>query len=233
MVGDGWNPACFQTVEHAGVFDANRHWVSGESFRVCNNQLIGRISEGVSKRLDFGLGRTSTGGRVGFMGKEDRIGSHSVAIKTPSSLHIRHETIDHLSHVFNVQSSSMISRISRRGTQEFCNGLNTTLLSFGISLYHESGGPHSKNQTVSTSVKRKGGFLDHVVGGRSARGRETTSNPFPHVIAGNIVAADDDHSVNPAGIQPVFGDAKGCRSGGAGKIDGRVGAPNTGVLSKL
>ena len=167
------------------------------------------------------------------MGKEDRVRCHGVAVKPPSPFHVRDESIDHLPHVFNVQSCSVISRIGCGRTQEFCDGLHTALLSFGISLYDEGGGPHSKNQTVPTSVKRKSGFLNHVVGSCSARGCETSGNPFPHVVAGDIVAADDYHTVYPPGIQPIFGDTKGCRGRCTCEIDGCVGPSNAGVLSKL
>ncbi len=145
------------------------------------------------------------------MGKEDRVRCHGMAVKSPSSFHVRDESIDHLAHVFHVQSGSMVGGIGGGGAQELCNRLYTALLSFGISLNDESGCPHSENQTVTASVKRKGGFLNHVVGGRGSGGGEATRNPFPHVIAGNVVAADDHHAVNPAGIEPVLSDAERCR----------------------
>ena len=142
------------------------------------------------------------------MGKKDRIRCHGMAVKSPSSFHVCDESIDHLAHVFHVQSGSMVGGIGGGGAQELCNRLYTALLSFGISLNDESSCPHSENQTVTASVKRKGGFQPRCCG-RGSGGGEATCNPFPHVIAGMprlIITAR-----STCCIEPVLSDAERCR----------------------
>ena len=92
---------------------------------------------------------------------------------------------------------------------------------------------HAQNQTVSTTIEGQSRFLYDVVGGGCTRSCKPTRNPLPEVIAGHVIAADDDHAVNTSSIQPIFGHTKGggCRS--ACQIDGGVRPADARVLGEL
>ena len=128
MVGDGGDTPSFQAVEHARIFNADRHRVAGESFRIGDDQFIGGIAKGISQGLDFGLCRTTTCGGVGFMGEEDGVGRHGVSVQSPASFHVRDEAVDHLAHVLHIKTRAVVCGIGRGRPEEFCDGLHAALL---------------------------------------------------------------------------------------------------------
>ena len=92
---------------------------------------------------------------------------------------------------------------------------------------------HAQNQAVSTTVEWQSCFLYDVVGGGCTRGCEPTRNPLPEVIAGHVVAADDDNTVNTSSIQPVFGHTEGGGGRSTCQIDGGVRPADARVLGEL
>ena len=233
VVGDGWNSSGLQAVKHAGIFDTDGHRVTGEALGVGNHELVGRIAKGVAKRLDLRLGRTASGRGVGFVREEHGVGRHGVAVKAPTSLHVGDESVDDLAHVLNIEASAVIGRIRRGRTEHFCNGLDAALLRFRMAFNDKGGGAHAEDQAVAAAVKRQRRFLDDVVRGRSTRGGKAAGDPFPQVIARDIVTADDDHAVHTSSVEPILCYAKGRCGRGAGKVDGGVWPTNARVLSKL
>ena len=79
-----------------------------------------------------------------------------------------------------------------------------------MPLNDKCGRPHAQHQTVTPSVERQGGFFHHVAGGGSTRGCKAACNPFPEVIPGHVVTADDDHAIHTVGVQPILGHAERC-----------------------
>ena len=233
MVRNRRNPAGFETVKHAGVFDAHRHWVAREAFRVRNDQFVGRIAEGVPQRLDFRLSRTASSGGVGLVGEEDGVRRDGVSVEPPSAFHVGDEAVHDLPDVLDVQTRAVVGGIGRGGTEEFSNGLHATLLRLGVTLDHERSRTHAQNHAVAASVKGQGGLLDDVVRCCGSRGCETTGDPLPEVVAGDVVAADDDHTVHSVGVQPILRHAEGSGRRCACQVERGVRAAYAGVLRKL
>ena len=233
VIGDGWDAAGLQAVEHAGVFDANRHRMAGEPLGVGHHEFVGGIAEGVAQGLDLGLSGTAPSRRVGFVGEKHGVGGHRVPVKTPPSFHVGDEAVDDLPHVLDVQPRPVVGGIGRGRTEDLGDGLNTTLFRLGVPFDDKRSGAHAEDQSVATAVKRQGGFLDHVVGGGCTGRREAAGDPFPKVVAGDVVTADDDHAVDAVGVKPVFRYAERCGSGGACEVDGGVWTTNPRVLSEL
>ena len=50
MVRNRRDSSGFHTVEHAGVFNSNRHWMSCEALGVGNHEFVGAVREGIPSR---------------------------------------------------------------------------------------------------------------------------------------------------------------------------------------
>ena len=233
MIGNWGNSSGFQPVKHARILNPDRHRVAREAFRVGNDQFVGGITKGVTQRLDFGLSRTAPCRRVCFVREEDGVWGHSVPVKAPTAFHVGDETVHDLADVFNVQARTMVSRIGRGRAEEFSNGLHAALLRFGVTFDDEGRCTHAQNEAVATAVKGKSGLFNDVVGRSSAGCGEATCNPLPEVVACYVIPADDDHTVNPSSVQPVFGNPEGSGGGSTGQIDGGVRPSNASVLGEL
>ena len=92
---------------------------------------------------------------------------------------------------------------------------------------------HAEDQPVSATVKRQSRLLDHVVGCCGTGGCKAACNPLPQVVARDVVAADDDHAVHAAGVEPVLSDAKRRRRRCTSEVDRGVGSTDARVLCEL
>ena len=51
-------------------------------------------------------------------------------VKAPALLHVRHEAVDDLAHVLNIEARAVVGGIRRGRTKNFCDGLDAALLRF-------------------------------------------------------------------------------------------------------
>ena len=86
---------------------------------------------------------------------------------------------------------------------------------------------------MTSSIERESGVLDDLVGGRGADGEEPGADPFEQVIAGHIVARDDQHPLAAAGSNPVLGDGNCLRGRCTRSVQLGVRAPGADVLGHL
>ena len=173
-------------------------------FRVRNDQFVGRIAKGVPQRLDFRLSRTASSGGVGLVGEEDGVWRHGVSVEPPPSFHVGDEAVDDLPDVLDVQARAVIGGIGRGGTEEFSDGLHATLLRLEVDAQPRTQ-PRPCPESCRCGVGQRAGrsLLDDVVRCCGSRGCETTGDPLPEVVAGDVVAADDD-TVHSVGVQPIL-----------------------------
>ena len=107
MVRNRRDSSSFHTVEHAGVFNSNRHWMSCEALGVGNHEFVGAVREGIPQGTNLGLSRTTARRRVSFMRKENGIWGDLMPVNAPLPLHARYEIVHCFCNVVHIKPSAM------------------------------------------------------------------------------------------------------------------------------
>ena len=81
------------------------------------------------------------------------------------------------------------------------------------ALDHDSGSPHSDDQSVATPIKRSSRIFDDFVCRSRSGGKEAGTEPTHQIVRRDVVGGNNDHAPAAAGADPVAGESPGpaCR----------------------
>ena len=135
--------------------------------------------------------------------------------------------------VVDVQPRAVEGAVARFAAQQLDDAAHAALADGVLALNDESAGAHAHDRAVAAPVEGQGGFGHLVLGGGRADGQEARANPLHQAVAGDVIAANDDHAAAPAAADPVFSDRDRLGGAGAGGVDLGIGAARAHVLGEL
>ena len=167
------------------------------------------------------------------MGHEDHLRGHGKAVEAKAPFGGGDQVVHYQADVVHVQARAVEGAVVDFAAEEFYNTTHAALPHGVFAFHDEAASAHAHDGSVATFVEGEGGFFEAVFGGGRADGEETRADPFHHVVAGDVIRANDNDAAAASGANPILGDGNALGGGGAGGVDLGIGAARADVLSEL
>ena len=233
VIGHRRHDAVFQHLDGDDIFHAGAHGVTGEALGVANDDVVGGIAEVGAQRCDFSRRAAAAGRGEGFVGDEDQLVGHGVAVETKAALGRRDQPVHDAGDVIYIQPSAVEGAVGSFGAQHFHDAAHAAFAHCILAFDHQGAGAHAQQCAMAAAVKGQGSFFHLVIGGGGACAQEACTDPAHEPLAGDVVGADHDDAAAAAVANPVFGQGYALGRAGAGGVDVGVGAAGADELGEL
>ena len=232
-IGHRRHDAVFERLDGDDIFHTHAHRVAGEALRVGDDDVVGRLAEGLAQGHHFGSGAAAASRGEGLVRHEHHLRGHGIAVEAKAALGCCHQVLHHQRNVIDIQPGAMKSAVAALAAQQFDDAAHPAFAHGVLTFDHQGAGAHAQQGAVAALVEGQGGQVDAVVGGGGAGGQKARAHPLDQVVAGDVVGPDHDHAAAAARADPVFGDGDGLGRAGAGGVHLRIGAAGADVLGEL
>ena len=232
-VGHRGHDTVLHGLDRQDVLDPDAHGVAGVALGIGDHDLAGLVAKGAAQGMDLGRCAPAARGGVGLVRDKHRVRRDLVAADAKACFGLPDDAIHDRADVIDVEPRAVVGAVGDLAGQHLADAAHAALAHGILGLDDDRSGAHADDRAVAATVKGQSRLVQALLGRRRSGGEQARSDPAHQVIAGHVVAGDDDHAPAAAGADPVFGHGDGVRGGGAGGIDVRVGAARADVLGKL
>src|SRR5581483_3231654 len=197
------------------------------------DDAIGDIAEDAPQRMYLGGGAASARRGISLVRDKDHLRADLAARNAGALFGFRDQVFHHTADMLYVEARAVIRAVGGDGAEQLADGPDAALAGGIRALHDQARRAHPDNHAVTAPVEREGGLGDDLVRGGGAAGQERRPHPLEHMVGGDVVRRDNDHTAAASGTDPVVGQSDRLGGAGAGGVDLRVGTARADEFGEL
>ena len=223
QVGDGRQLVLPQSGHHHRVLEPGRHGMAGVALGVDHGNLARRGSECRPESLGLCLGRSASGGGVGFMRHEHHVRGQGFSVQAQALRGPIHQAGGLLRDVLGLEAHGVVAAVCEQGFHDARHGPHTPAPGHVGSLHEQSRGSSGQDHSVASPAEGDGRLVQFLLGGGRTHGQESAADPGHELVGEHVFHTDDQDPFGPAQSDPVLGQRHRGGGGGTGRVHEEVG----------
>ena len=232
-VGHRRHDAALQGLDRQYVFDPHTHGMAGVPLGVGDHDLAGAVAKRAAQRVDLGCRAAPSGRGVGLVGDKHRVRGDLGTADAKALFCLSHQPVHDLADVVDIEPRAVECTVGDLAGHQLADAPHATLAHGVLGLDHDGCRAHADDHAVAAAIKGQGGLVQALLGGGCAGGEHARADPLHQVVAGHIIAGNDDNAPAAPSADPVLGDGHGVGCRRTRSVDVGVGAARANVLGKL